>query len=257
MSQQQRFSLALAVGAVALLGQTVEAPWVSRELVFRHADTAQQFRQAAGIVGVVAEVPEVSVLETAGRLRLRGPEARMEAAEWLFGQLDRPLEREARAESEGHVLRDVRGDSKLVRVFRLARAGKPGRLDALAGMVRMVGAGEWAWVYSSPPSIVLRGTAHELELGSFLLGELDRGPGEGAASASEFKLQEKGTAFAVRVMLLRAMPHEELRQAAEELRKAAQAWVALDPELPALVVKGWPELMEAGQQRLRERGWLR
>ncbi|MBN8730646.1 MAG: hypothetical protein J0L64_08910 [Acidobacteria bacterium] len=257
MSQHNRVWLALAAGAVALMGQTGEAQWVSRELVFRHADTAQQFRQAAGIVRVVTELPEVSVLETAGRLRLRGPEARMEAAEWLFRQLDRPLEREARAESEGHQLRDLRGDSNLVRVFRLARAGKQGRLDALAGMVRMVIAGEWVLVYSSPPSIVLRGTAQELELGSFLLGELDRGPGEGATSGGEFKLQERGNALAVRVMLLRAMPDEELRQAAEEMRKAAQARVALDPELPALVVRGWPELMEAGQQRLRERGWLR
>lgn len=229
----------------AAFGQKDSPSFETREFAFRHASSAQQYQEIATVVRVLAELPFVEVMETAGRLRVRGPRELLPTAEWVMGQLDRERPGRLPAASEIHAMApQPMGDDK-VRLFHLAHAESAQALQETATVVRSLVMIRRVMVYNETKVLALRGTEEELRFAAWLLGELDREPGKAATTGQEFLTRDRRFAYPVRVFVLPGMSQQRLQEVAAEVRKRARTgWLYTYSPLRAVAVKTTAEEME-------------
>ncbi|MBN8730645.1 MAG: hypothetical protein J0L64_08905 [Acidobacteria bacterium] len=240
---------AMSAGAFA---QKDLPSYETREVAFRHASSAQQFQEIAMVVRVVAELPFVEVMETAGRLRVRGPSELLPTAEWVMGQLDR--ERAAgQAVSEVHTMAPRPAGEDRVRVFPLAYARSAQALQETATVVRSLSEIRCVMVYNPTSAVVIRGSEEQLRFAEWLLGELDREPGRARTTGEEFLTRDRLFEYPVRVIVLPGMSQQRLQEVAAEVRKKSRrGWLFPYSPLPAIAVRTTREELPVAMKALEE-----
>lgn len=249
--------LAVAL-SVAAFGQKDSPSFETREFEFRHASSAQQYQEIAMVVRVIAELPFVEVMETAGRLRMRGPRELLPTAEWVMGQLDRERPVRLPAASEIHAMAPQPMGEDKVRLFHLAHAGSAQALQETATVVRSLVMIRRVMVYNETKVLALRGTEEELRFAEWLLGELDREPGKAATTGQEYLTRDRRFEYPVRVFVMPGISQQRLHEVAAEVRKKVQTrWLYTYSPLPAIAVRTTAEEMAVAVKMLEEAGGAR
>lgn len=241
-----------AVMSAAAFAQRDLPSYETREFAFHAASTAQQFQEIALVVRVMAELPFVDVMETAGRLRVRGPKELLPTAEWVMAQVDR--ERPAgQAASEVHTMAPQPHGEDRVRVFHLAYARNAQALQEAATVVRTLSEIRRVMVYNPTGALAIRGSEEQLRFAEWLLGELDREPGKARTTGEEFLTRDRLFEYPVRVVVLPGMSQQRLQEVATEVRKKSRrGWLFTYSPLPAIAVRTTAEEMPVAMKALEE-----
>ena len=251
-----RIVLFSAVIVTAAFAQPDLPSYVSRELQFRYASTPQQQQEIATVVRVIAELPQVSVVEASARLAIRGSQDAITTAEWLFAELDQPAPGKLPSASAFYRMPGVPSNEPAIRVFRLANAATAQALQEAATILRSIGEVRRIMTLHNPNAIAVRGTEAQIRFAEFLLGELDRPPGISATSGAEYRLPYPVRPY-VRVFVINGTPAvQRLQEIATEVRQTANlGHVFTYTPLRALAVRTTPEQMPDIIKLFQERRW--
>lgn len=228
--------------------------YVTREVAFAHANSAEQYKEIAMVLRGVGQLPFVQVMETAGRISFRGPKESLPASEWLVTQLDcpRPPQLPAASEifqGEPH----PHGDDRF-QVFHLAHAGSADVLQEIATALRRVVFLRYVMPYTATGAVAIRGNEEQMKFAAWLLGELDREPGKAASTGRRFATRDRMNEYQVQVFVLRPVTMKNA-ESMLDLRKAVEGWSWVYNALPGVVVQAKRERMEAVEKLIQERGW--
>ena len=245
---------AAALIANVAFAQRDSPTYVSREMTFQHANSAQQYQEIAMVLRGVGQLPFVELMETAGRISFRGPREALPACEWLVKQLDRPRPAQLPAASaifQGEL--HPHGDDRF-QVFHLAHAETPAQLQETAVVLRRVVLLRYVMTYNETKAVAIRGNEEQMKFAAWLLAELDREPGRAVTTGREYTTRDRRFDYRVRVFVLRPATMTNA-QSVVELQKAAEGWSWVHGALPGVVVQANTERMEAVRKLIQERGW--
>ena len=184
----------MRVKAIHFVIAALHASWASgqppldRQFHFAHAQTKQDLEEIATVIRRIGDISTASVDTTERVLAVRGSASQMGLSEWLFHELDKPVNRSAEVTYE---YRMSDGGDDVVRVFYLVHTPTIQHLQEIATLVTVVADIRRLYTYNPPRAVVVRGTADQIGLAAWLLNELDkptdRKPSEKPAT-SEYRL---------------------------------------------------------------------
>ena len=240
--------------AAAAFAQRDLPSYVTREMTFQHANSAEQYKEIAMVLRGVGQLPFVNLLETAGRISFRGPREALPACEWLVAQLDQPRPAQLPAASEifqGEP--HPHGDDRF-QVFHLAHAATPQQLQETATALRRIVLLRYVMTYNETKAVAIRGNEEQMKFAAWLLAELDREPGKATTTGNEFTTRDRRNEYSVRVFVLRpaTMANANL---VTELRKSVEGWSWVHMALPGVVVQANAERMDTVRKLIEQRGW--
>ena len=180
-----RFIIAALAFAGFLSGQTND-----KIFQFRTAQTVQEMQQIATVVKAIGDIRDTSVDTDARRLSVRGSDAQLAQADWLFNELDKA------PDTLAHEYRAADGPENVVRLYYLPASLTLQDFQEIATLVRSITEVRKAFTYNTPRALVLRGTPEQMLLASWLLQQLT-----GEATSSRFPVRETSDVF-VRVLLV-------------------------------------------------------
>lgn len=157
---------AAALFAAAAVAQPAAEEKADRVLRFGPTETAQDMQE---IAVVVRGLTDARVTADTGQrtLSLSGAAQKIALADWLFHQLDQPS-------SAATHERAVPGGDDMVRVFYLAAADTPQRVQEIATQLHRTARIPRVFIYNAPRAIALRGTAAQIALAERMIQEQDR-----------------------------------------------------------------------------------
>jgi hypothetical protein len=141
-----------------------------------NATTVQDLQEIANTARTIAEIRRIFTYNTPRAIAIRGTPDDLAIAEWLFGQLEKPLG--SQSEFSGEYRLPGTADD-VVRVFHLAHVMTGGELVQEATQIRTALEIRRVFVYTSQRAVAVRGTVSQLALAENMVRELDQ-PG-GAA----------------------------------------------------------------------------
>jgi hypothetical protein len=155
-------------------GQPPAEEALDRQFQFAHAQTTQDLQEIATVIRNITNSQPPSVDTAQRTLAMRGTAGQMALAEWLFHELDKPLNR--RPDEAAHVYRlsvSPEGDD-VVRVFYLANTPTIQQFQELVTQVRSIADIRRLYTYNAPKAVVVRGTAEQIGLAEWLFNQLDK-----------------------------------------------------------------------------------
>jgi hypothetical protein len=163
--------LIIALFASLTYGQAPVEESLDRVFQFTFTERVQDLQEIATVIRSVSEMRHVSSDTSNRSLTLRGTAAQIALAEWLFNELDKPVDRQAAAGP--HELRLPGGDD-VVRVFYLKNVGTTQEVQEMSTVVRSMTEVRKLFTYSAPKALTLRGTAAQIAFAEWIFSELDQ-----------------------------------------------------------------------------------
>jgi hypothetical protein len=138
-----------------------------------HARTVQDLNEMATTVRAIGGIRRVFTYNKipSGAIVLRGTPSQAAMAEWMIAQLD---QKQPRRPSTSEYRMTEGGGENIVRVYFLAHAATPERLQEIAVKVRTGGMIRRAFLYNAQRAIALRGTVEQLDMANRMIGERDK-----------------------------------------------------------------------------------
>ena len=215
-----------------------------------HAATPRDLQEIATSVRSVADIGRLFVCSTPKAVAVRTTAARAALAEWLIHQLDVPTGVQRPATDE---YRLAGANDDVTRVFYPAQAATPQDLQELVTTVRTIADVQRIFTYNSPMAISARGTAAQLALTAWLVGELDRPAGTPRTAPPAYCVP--GSDDVVRVFYFaQAANANEMQETASRIRGAAQIrriFVCSAPK--AVAMRGTAAQMAQAEQVIQKR----
>jgi len=154
--------------------------------------TTQQVQEIATGVRSIVNIRRVFLYEAPKVVVARGTAAQIALAEWLFSQVDKPAVGESVAKSQNPATVEYNatadGDD-VVAVFYLTGTQSIQAFQELAVLIRSITRARRAFTYNAPRAYMVRGTAEQIALATWLSKELDTpAPQDRGSSAHEYKL---------------------------------------------------------------------
>lgn len=228
---------------------------VVRIFYVRNAADLQGFQEIATVARAMAEIRRLFTCNRLNAVVARGTPAQLALAEWLLGELDRPLQEPAPKGARAYEVPDL-GPETIVRVYRLPRTATVQDFQEAAVTVRAIGEIRRVFTYNAPRALVLRGTASEMALADWLVPQLDSAakPAE-VFETREYRMQGTGIENAVRLFRLANAPTpQRLQEIATEVRGAEQIRRVFTCNTPRLIVmRGTQDQMEAATRMVSAR----
>jgi len=186
-------------------------------LQFAHTEGDQNMQEIATAVRTIADIKETSVDLAHKTLTLNATPDQIKLAQWIFNQFDAP-DTASRAKREFQM---PGASENLVQLYFLKNAATIQDFQEIATSVRTVADIRRVFTYNAPRGLVLRGTADQLALAEWLLGELDQPVDSHTAAVHEYRMaggfdHDEGT---VRVFYL---THTPTTQAFQEVATATR-----------------------------------
>jgi hypothetical protein len=212
---------------------------VIRVFYLTHASTPQELQEIVTTVRSVADIPRVFIYNARKAVAVRGTNQQITLAAWLVDQLNQPAHVAAPAPHEYK----LPGDD-MARVFELTNPQTPQQLQEIVTLIRSIGDIQRLFVCNERRAVALRGTAEQVSLAAWLVGELDK-PVTGQAAAEdstaphEYRLLS-GPDNLVRVFYLAgAQSVQDRQKVATQVRTTAQVpRLFVYNALGALAVRG-------------------
>jgi type II secretory pathway component GspD/PulD (secretin) len=233
--------LATAALLVSVASAQSPAENVDRLLRFVHTEQTESVLEIATAVRYISDLRPVSVDRTQRTLTLRGTASQVALAEWLFNELDQPVNRQTAAhDSVAHEYHLSGIADDVVRVFYLANAQTSQQFQEVAVMVRTMADIRRLFTYNAPRAIALRGTAGQVAFADWLIHKLDRNAM--AQPADEYRLPADYEENVARVFYLaNAETPYDLQQIATLVRSMADTRRISTYSSPkAMTVRGTP-----------------
>jgi hypothetical protein len=142
-------------------------------LYLSHTETIQQFQEIVTLIRAMGDIPRVFTFNASRAMALRGTREQMALAEWLVGELNLPIPQRPGGEHEYRMTGGGDPDG-VVRVFYLAHAETPERLQEIAVQVRKQTEARRVFTYNALRAMALRGTDAQMSLAGQLIQEQDR-----------------------------------------------------------------------------------
>jgi hypothetical protein len=152
-----------------LLTASLAAGQNSIVLTFAHTEGEQNMQEIATAVRVIADIKDVSVDTAAKTLKLASGPDPLKLAEWMFGLLDAPD-----LASATHHEYQATGEENIVHLYYLKTPATTQEFQEVVTAVRTVADIRRVFTYNAPKAVVARGTADQLALADWLMGELDQ-----------------------------------------------------------------------------------
>jgi hypothetical protein len=159
------------VVAAATLGQNTGDNSVERVLRFQHTETVEDVQEISTVIRSVAEIRNISADTERRAAVLRGTSTQIALAEWLASHLDRSSGQAQTPTAQEYRLPG--GGDDVVRVFYVPKAETVQDLQEITVTVRSVAEVRRAFTYNRPRAVVLRGTASQMAMCAWLMGEFD------------------------------------------------------------------------------------
>ena len=154
--------------------------------------SVQQVQEVATSVRSIVDIRRLSTYNAAKAVIARGSTSQIVLAGWLFGQVDKPAVGEIGATSQNSapVEFNVAVDGNdIVGVFYLTNTQSIQAFQELAVLIRSITRARRAFTYNAPRAYMVRGTAEQIALATWLSKELDTPSQQDHGSlAHEFKL---------------------------------------------------------------------
>jgi hypothetical protein len=144
---------------------------VVRIFTVANADSIQSLQEIATLVRAMTEIRRVFTYNAPRNVVVRGNPEQIAMAGWLFHELDRPAQ--TPPGSDPHEYRGPQSND-ILRVFYLAHAPTPQRLQEIATQVRTMAEIRRLFTYNQPRALAIRGTPDQLELADRLIKERDK-----------------------------------------------------------------------------------
>ena len=139
-----------------------------------HADTMQSFQEMVTSVRSIVDMRWTFTYNALRAVTVRGTAGQVALAEWLYSELDKPTNGQALALQNSAIHQGPSGNGDdVVRVFYLTHTGTAQNLQEIATSVRSTGNIRRLFTYNALSAVTVRGTAAEIGLAEWLLGELD------------------------------------------------------------------------------------
>lgn len=186
-------------------------------LQFVHTEGDENMQEIATAVRTIADIKDASVDLARKTLTLNGTPEQVKLAQWIFGQFDAP---DTASTAKREFQMPGAGES-LVRLYFLKNAATGQDFQEIATCVRTVADIRRVFTYNAPRGLVLRGTADQLSLAEWLIGELDQPVASHTAAEHEYRMaggfdHDEGT---VRIFYL---THAPTTQAFQEVATATR-----------------------------------
>lgn len=215
---------------------------------FQNVTQVQQLQELATVVRAILEIRRVFTYPSRNVLAIRGTEAQLTAADWLVANLDQPA-------APGGTLQmrmPEAGEEDMLRVFPLAHANSPQRLQETATMVRSITEIRRLFTYNALRIIAVRGTAGQLAMAEWLIDSSDRAA-RPESGRFEYRTMGGGDDLARMFYLSNAENPARLQEIAAQVRNQflIRQMFTFAP-LNAISMRGTSAQAQAAEKRIAE-----
>ena len=144
-----------------------------RVLYFTHDETPQDLQAIVNLIRATADIQRVYPYAARRAIALRGTPAQIALAEWLFSQVDKPVDPQT-ARVAAYEFPEPGGGVDAVRVFYFTHDETPRDLQEMMNVIRATVDVQRIFPYNARRAIALRGTPAQIALAEWLFGELDQ-----------------------------------------------------------------------------------
>jgi hypothetical protein len=144
---------------------------VTRVFFLTNPSTPEQIQEVVTMVRSIAAIQRAFVCNSPKALPMRAIAWRMAVADWLIGELDRPI---GPQDTAVHQLQVPNGQDDVVRVFYQTRAGSPRDLMDTATLLRTQAGLQRIFTYNATKAVAARGTAAQIEMAGKLIEEREK-----------------------------------------------------------------------------------
>lgn len=240
--------------AAIVLSSISFAQDTGKTLRFAHTSNDQNMQEIATVMRAITDMPGVSTDMAARTLSLTGSAVQIQAAEWVFQELDRPLTSAPPASPRVYRMEDAKGEG-IVRVFHVANAETPQQLQELATCIRATTEVRRLFTYNAPRVIVVRGTEEQVAVTEWLLQRLDKpAVTAGSSIARERPMTDRNGEGHLRVFFLAhatsPQSHQELATCVRAITDTRRLFT--NTKHVAIVTRGTAGQMQAVEWLIRE-----
>ncbi|MBL8177075.1 MAG: hypothetical protein JNK48_20545 [Bryobacterales bacterium] len=157
--------------ALLALGFQAMAQTPNKVLRFAHTVNEQHMNEIATVTRAISEVKPWADAATR-TMRIEGSPEQLAAAEWVFHELDRPLDAAPPSTARVYKMPDAKNEGQ-VRVFHLAHSPSVQALQELATAIRAATEVRRLFTMGDARIIVVRGTEEQVAVADWLLQQLD------------------------------------------------------------------------------------
>jgi len=221
-----------------------------------NAGTVQGLQEVATTVRTIAEIRRVFTYNTPKVLALRGTADQIATAAFLVHELDQPADAK-RTDSRQYQMVDPANHGETeVRVFYLPYASTVPQFQEVATLVRTIAEIRRVFTYNSTRALTVRGTADQLALTAWMVGELGKPVTPGTASTTyQYVSNDRNGENLVRVFYVKDVPTIAVfQQLATQLRTTTQMRrVFTYNESKAIALRGNEAQLAIAEQMLQDR----
>ena len=163
-----------ALFGTLVAGQPPAEETLDRQFHFAHTETVQDLQEICAGIRAITDIRPATLDAVQRVLALRGTTGQVALAEWLFHELDKPVNRRPDEATHEYRLSVSRDGDDIVRVFYLAHTPTIQQFQELVTQVRSITDIRRLFTYNAPRAAVVRGTAEQIGLAEWLFNQLDR-----------------------------------------------------------------------------------
>jgi hypothetical protein len=144
-----------------------------RVFYLTHDETPTDTQEIVNLIRATADIPRIISYPARRAIALRGAPAQIALAEWLFSQVDMPVDPQT-AKAAAYEYPEPGGGVDAVRVFYLTQGETRQNTQEIINLIRTTADIQRIFPYTARGAIALRGTPAQVALAEWLIGELDR-----------------------------------------------------------------------------------
>jgi len=221
----------------------------AKVLRFAHTTNDQHMNEIATVTRAISEVKPWADAATK-TMRIEGSPEQIAAAEWVFHELDRPLDSAPPSSARVYKMPDARNEGQ-VRVFHLANSPSVQALQELATAIRATTEVRRLFTMSDARIIVVRGTEEQVAVADWILQQLDTPVKQGFAVSRERPMTDAQGEGYIRIFYPRTVQTvAQLQEMATCTRALAEIRRLFTYNLKAAII------VRGTQERLKLAEWL-
>jgi hypothetical protein len=148
-------------------GQTAD-----RLFYFAHTGDPQNMQEVATLVRTIADIPQLSVNTAQRSMTVRADPERIALTEWLLKRLDQPLPEQGNSDANEFKLSAT--PENIVHLVYLTNHQSVKEFQEIATVARTIADIRRVFTYNAPLAMVLRGTADQIALATWVVSEMDK-----------------------------------------------------------------------------------
>jgi hypothetical protein len=221
-----------------------------------HTATIQEFQEVATTIRTIVEIRRVFTYNSARALAVRGTADQVATAQFLIRELDQPADAKRTTSRQYQMIDPSNHGETAVQVFYLPYAATVQQFQEIATTVRTIAEIRRVFTYNTPRALIVRGTADQIALTSWMVNELGKPVTAGTASTTyQYASNDRNGENLVRVFYVKDTPTVAVfQQLATQIRTTTKMRrVFTYNESRALALRGNEAQLATAEQMLQDR----